>query len=203
MNDSQSWNEGYKMSKEEKIILAAIDVFREKGVEKTKVSDIVKSAGIAQGTFYLYFPSKLSVMPAIAAVMVEKIMSEVNHRFQKNESIEGQLEQIVDAVFYLTKEYRDVFALVYAGITQTEHLKEWETIYAPFYEWMNNFLKQAQNAGDIRDSLNTERSSKLIIGLIESAAEQIYLYDDLDEENATLQKQELLDFLHHALGLRI
>lgn len=83
MNDSQSWNEGYKMSKEEKIILAAIDVFREKGVEKTKVSDIVKSAGIAQGTFYLYFPSKLSVMPAIAAVMVEKIMSEVNHRFQK------------------------------------------------------------------------------------------------------------------------
>lgn len=82
-------------------------------------------------------------------------------------------------------------------------MKEWETIYAPFYEWMNNFLKQAQNAGDIRDSLNTERSSKLIIGLIESAAEQIYLYDDLDEENATLQKQELLDFLHHALGLRI
>ncbi|MEK4092057.1 TetR family transcriptional regulator [Viridibacillus sp. FSL H8-0110] len=191
------------MSKEEKIILAAIDVFREKGVEKTKVSDIVKSAGIAQGTFYLYFPSKLSVMPAIAAVMVEKIMSEVNHRFQENESIEGQLNQIVDAVFYLTKEYRDVFALVYAGITQTEHLKEWETIYAPFYEWMNNFLKQAQNAGDIRDSLITERSSKLIIGLIESAAEQIYLYDDLDEENATLQKQELLDFLHHALGLRI
>lgn len=120
------------MSKEEKIILAAIDVFREKGVEKTKVSDIVKSAGIAQGTFYLYFPSKLSVMPAIAAVMVEKIMSEVNHRFQENESIEGQLDQIVDAVFYLTKEYRDVFALVYAGITQTEHLKEWETIYAPF-----------------------------------------------------------------------
>ncbi|KOO51584.1 TetR family transcriptional regulator [Viridibacillus arvi] len=191
------------MSKEEKIILAAIDVFREKGVEKTKVSDIVKSAGIAQGTFYLYFPSKLSVMPAIATIMVEKIMSEVNHRFQDNASIEDKLEQIVDAVFYLTKEYRDVFALVYAGITQTEHLKEWETIYAPFYEWMNNFLKQAQNAGDIRDSLNTERSSKLIIGLIESAAEQIYLYDDFDEENAAIQKQELLNFLHHALGLRI
>ncbi|MEK4760105.1 TetR family transcriptional regulator [Viridibacillus sp. FSL E2-0187] len=191
------------MSKEEKIILAAIDVFREKGVEKTKVSDIVKSAGIAQGTFYLYFPSKLSVMPAIATIMVEKIMSEVNHRFQDNASIEDKLEQIVDAVFYLTKEYRDVFALVYAGITQTEHLKEWETIYAPFYEWMNNFLKQAQNAGDIRDSLNTERSSKLVIGLIESAAEQIYLYDDFDEENATIQKQELLNFLHHALGLRI
>lgn len=191
------------MSKEEKIILAAIDVFREKGVEKTKVSDIVKSAGIAQGTFYLYFPSKLSVMPAIATIMVEKIMSEVNHRFQHNASIEDKLEQIVDAVFYLTKEYRDVFALVYAGITQTEHLKEWETIYAPFYEWMNNFLKQAQNAGDIRDSLITERSSKLVIGLIESAAEQIYLYDDFDEENATIQKQELLNFLHHALGLRI
>jgi hypothetical protein len=35
-----------------RIVYAAIEVFQEKGVEKTKISDIVKLAGIAQGTFY-------------------------------------------------------------------------------------------------------------------------------------------------------
>ncbi len=81
-------------------------------------------------------------------------------------------------------------------------MKEWENIYAPYYEWMNNFLYEAQQQGIIRPSLNTTRSSKLIIGLIESAAEQIYLYDDSEEETIKMQKLELLDFLHHALGLR-
>lgn len=190
------------MSKEEKIIQAAIEVFREKGIEKTKVSDIVKAAGIAQGTFYLYFPSRLSVMPAIAKVMVEKIIAAINDGISKQEPFAKQLEKVVDIVFSLTKEYRDVFALIYAGITQTEHMKEWENIYAPYYEWMNHFLIEAQQQGTIRASLNTTRSSKLIIGLVESAAEQIYLYDDSEEETIRLQKLELLDFLHHALDLR-
>ncbi|MEY9979366.1 TetR family transcriptional regulator [Lysinibacillus sp. RC79] len=190
------------MSKEEKIIQAAIEVFREKGIEKTKVSDIVKAAGIAQGTFYLYFPSRLSVMPAIAKVMVEKIIAAINDGISKQEPFAKQLEKVVDIIFSLTEEYRDVFALIYAGITQTEHMKEWENIYAPYYEWMNNFLYEAQQQRTIRASLNTTRSSKLIIGLVESAAEQIYLYDDSEEESIRLQKLELIDFLHHALGLR-
>jgi len=190
------------MSKEEKIIQAAIEVFREKGFEKTKVSDIVKAAGIAQGTFYLYFPSRLSVMPAIAKVMVEKIIAAIKEGISIQEPFAKQLEKVVDIVFSLTEDYRDVFALIYAGITQTEHMKEWENIYAPYYEWMNDFLYKAQQQGIIRPSLNTTRSSKLIIGLVESAAEQIYLYDDSEEESIRLQKLELLDFLHHALGLR-
>lgn len=190
------------MSKEDKIIQAAIDVFREKGVEKTKVSDIVKKAGIAQGTFYLYFPSRLSVMPAIAKVMVDKIIAAIEQGVPANESFEIQLERVVDIVFSLTEEYRDVYALIYAGITQTEHLKEWESIYAPYYEWIHGFLAKAQQQGMIRDSINTAYSAKFFIGLVESAAEQIYLYDDSKEEEAQLQKKELLAFLHHALGLR-
>lgn len=44
--------------KYEKILKAAIDVIPEKGLDKTSISDIVKKAGVAQGTFYLYFSSK-------------------------------------------------------------------------------------------------------------------------------------------------
>ena len=44
----------------------------------------MKLAGIAQGTFYLYFPSKLSVMPAIAEVMVEKMILAVKEKVQND-----------------------------------------------------------------------------------------------------------------------
>lgn len=190
------------INKKEKIIAAAVQVFQEKGIEKTKVSDIVKLAGIAQGTFYLYFPSKLSVMPAIAEVMVEKIMVEVKNDVDENAAISVQLSQIVNAIFRVTKDYREVLALIYAGLSTDDNLKKWETIYDAFYSWMSEFLTNAKLNGQIRNSVQPERTSKLLIALIEAAAEQIYLYDAVNDEEEKMQKSELIMFLEHALGIQ-
>ncbi len=188
------------MDKNQRMIEAAIAVFSELGIEKAKVSDIVKRAGVAQGTFYLYFPSKLAVMPAIAEVMVDKMIHEIEASV-KHPSFYQQLEELVDVIFTLTRGYRDIFALIYAGLASTEYLKEWEAIYAPYYAWMTAFLENGKSEGVIRPSVNSERTGKLIIGLIESAAEQVYLYDSTDT-CASTQKQEVLDFLRHALASR-
>lgn len=190
------------MDKREKIIKAAIEVFKEKGIEKTKISDIVKLAGIAQGTYYLYFPSKLSVMPAIAEVMVEKTIAAVKEEVQDDTAFSARLAQVVDAIFMITRDYREILALIYAGLASTEHIKEWETVYKPFYSWISQFLSEAKASGIIRDSIQVERTSKLFIGLVESAAEQIYLYDNRQDDQAEVQKAEVLDFLTHALRIQ-
>ncbi|MBJ8106476.1 MULTISPECIES: TetR family transcriptional regulator [Bacillus cereus group] len=190
------------MNKKEKIVYAAIDVFQEKGVEKTKISDIVKLAGIAQGTFYLYFPSKLSVMPAIAEVMVEKMILAVKEKVQNDAPFSSKVEQVIDAVFNFIAEYREIQALMYAGLASTEHIKEWEAVYEPLYMWLSEFLSEAKEAGEIRDSVHAERAAKLFIALVESAAEQVYLYDHKDDEQVGLQKAEVLDFLTHALHIK-
>lgn len=189
------------MGKRTAIIQAAIAAFQENGVEKTKISDIVKKAQIAQGTFYLYFPSKLALMPAIAEVMVEKTMEVVQKTVKEKALFERKLELLVDAIFLVTEEYHDVLALIYSGLAATEHLKEWETVYAPFYEWLSQFLQEGKAKGEIRSSIQPDRTAKLIIGLIESAAEQIYLYDVSQEDQARIQKAEVNEFLRYALGM--
>ncbi|HEK9101728.1 TetR family transcriptional regulator [Bacillus pfraonensis] len=190
------------MNKKEKIVYAAIEVFQEKGVEKTKISDIVKLAGIAQGTFYLYFPSKLSVMPAIAEVMVEKMIHAVKEKVQNNEPFSKKVMQVIDAVFDFIEENREIQALMYAGLASTEHIKEWEAVYEPLYMWLSQFLSEAKDLGAIRNSIHVERTAKLCIALVESAAEQVYLYDHKQDDQVDLQKAEVLDFLTHALDIR-
>lgn len=190
------------MSKKEAIVHAAIQEFREKGIEKTTVSHIVKAAGIAQGTFYLYFPSKLALMPVIAEEMVEKTMEIVKENIEEDASFEKKIEQLVDAIFLVAKEYNEIQALIYAGLASTEHLKEWETVYAPFYEWISELIKEAVEENVVRKSMNIDRTAKLLIGLVESAAEQVYLYDNTDEEEVRKQKDEVLSFLFHALGVK-
>lgn len=191
------------MDKRERIVSAAIDVFREQGIEKTKISDIVKRAGIAQGTFYLYFPSKLSLMPAIAEVMVEKTMEIVQAKVSKTAAFPVRLDQLVDAIFEVSEEYHEMQALIYSGLASTEHLKKWETVYAPFYEWISESLQQAIEDQIIRDSVNPARTAKLVIGLVESAAEQIYLYDANKEDEAVVQKEEVKQFLRFALSINL
>ena len=44
---------------------AAQALFLEKGVEATTISEITEAAGVAKGTFYVYFPSKQEMLAAL------------------------------------------------------------------------------------------------------------------------------------------
>jgi len=187
------------VDKREKIVQASIEVFKEKGIEKTKISDIVKRADIAQGTFYLYFPSKLSVMPAVAEQIVLNFMKRIEATVSSEASLKEQLNQLVDAIFHVTGEFRDVSAIVYAGISTTEHITKWETIYTPLYEQVAAILEKNQSRNLIRDTIEPIRTSQLLLGLIESAAEQVFLFNEYEADNEAKQKAELLTFLEHAL----
>lgn len=59
--------------KRAELAAAAATVFSERGVAGTAVSDIVRAAGVAQGTFYLYFDSKDDVLLAVAEQFVAEV----------------------------------------------------------------------------------------------------------------------------------
>lgn len=187
------------MDKRERIIQAAIDVFSDKGIEKTTISEIVKKAGIAQGTFYLYFPSKLAVMPAIAEVMVHKILDGLTSGVKEG-SFSQQIEDIIQVIFNITNEYKELTKLLYTGLTQTQYVGNWEDIYSPLYNWMEDLLQRGKEAHAIYSDVNVTYTAKIIIGSIESVAEQVYLYDQLDEESIAGYKKELYKFVINALG---
>lgn len=54
-----------KMEKKIKIIDTAFSLFREHSINETAIDDIVKAAGIARGTFYLYFKDKSDLLEQI------------------------------------------------------------------------------------------------------------------------------------------
>ena len=59
------------------LVEAAVAVFLEKGVKAASVDDIVRTAGVAKGTFYLYFETKDDVVNAVAERMVEDVATRV------------------------------------------------------------------------------------------------------------------------------
>lgn len=66
-----------RRAREAQILRAAKEVFAARGYHATGVSDIIQRAGIARGTFYLYFPSKHAVLERLLQDVVEEIHSRV------------------------------------------------------------------------------------------------------------------------------
>ncbi len=184
--------------KYDKILQAAIEVISEKGLDKTSISDIVKRAGVAQGTFYLYFRSKNALVPAIAENLLSLSLEKIKERAKTATDFLSTLEVMIDETYKTTDEYRDVLVLCYSGLAFDYSLETWEAIYLPYYNWFEEVLNQAVRKEEVIKRLNVKWTAKTMINLIENAAELFYIGR---EQDVTLEqsKEELFQFLKRSL----
>lgn len=64
-------------TRKEELLAAASALFRKNGVDRTAVSDIVREAHVAQGTFYNYFQSKDEIFAAVLEQATADMMEEM------------------------------------------------------------------------------------------------------------------------------
>ena len=65
-----------KQLKEKDLFLSAYNLFIENGIEKTSIDDISKNAGVAKGTFYLYFSDKYDILNKLILQKSNEIIKE-------------------------------------------------------------------------------------------------------------------------------
>jgi len=180
-----------------KILQAAISTISEKGLDKTSISDIVKKAGVAQGTFYLYFSSKKALIPAIAENLLNITLNEIKNVTANKQDIWEIIQIMIDETFKQTKSYKEVIILCYSGLAIEHSMEKWEAIYQPYYHWLENILEEAVAQQKIIKKININWTAKLIINLIESAAERFYATETLEKLEAF--KEETFFFLKRSL----
>jgi AcrR family transcriptional regulator len=177
---------------------AAKEIIAVKGLEKTTISDIVKKAGVAQGTFYLYFSSKNAVVPAIAEEYLENLFARIKEQAKGTPAFFDLLRVLIGETFKATKQSQDVLELCYSGFAITRAFEQWEIIYQPYYAWLEQQLNKAKEAGEVRLLLNTGQTVRMIINLIEGAAERLYLFQEKDI-SVQAMKDELFIFIKNAI----
>jgi TetR/AcrR family fatty acid metabolism transcriptional regulator len=89
-------------ARREQLISAAAGRIAQQGVAGTTVSDVVKAAGVAQGTFYLYFDSKDDVILAVVERFAETMASAVREAVrQPGVSAVDELRALCTALSHL------------------------------------------------------------------------------------------------------
>lgn len=91
-----------KQLKRESLLNTAFELFTTKGINNTSISDIVERAGVAKGTFYLYFKDKYDINNKL-------IMHKANQLFDvAMEQLNAtDLEMLEDKILFLVNNILD------------------------------------------------------------------------------------------------
>ena len=94
------------------ILAAARAVFDEKGYESATVADVVKRAGVAQGTFYLYFDSKRDAVLELARQPMEEISNRMDAAAVAGGTFEELLRGSLAMAFQFERSNMDVCRMI-------------------------------------------------------------------------------------------
>lgn len=166
-----------KNERYQEILAAARNVFAEKGFDDTKVSEIAQMAGVAKGTFYIYFPSKLDLVLALVREMQGKILSEAEKVINLKGNHFEKLIEVIKTAFNVMKSYHDVFPMFNAvSAFKTDQWKVEKEIRRPYYHFLKKLIENGQKSGEFNSHLNAEMTAILIVGMVEHVAHECFVY---------------------------
>ncbi len=79
------------------LIEAAMKVFGQKGYARATISEIVKEAGVAQGTFYVYFESKEDILDAVAGHVLQDIVDITSEISRSDKTAVEKVQEMIRA----------------------------------------------------------------------------------------------------------
>ena len=101
-----------KLARREAILAAARKVFARKGFEGSTIVDIAREAGVASGTVYLYYASKLDLFAALNARLFQ-VINQALLAAGAPPDVPGGTRARMSAVFEACSRHRDLLRLVF------------------------------------------------------------------------------------------
>ncbi len=88
-----------KRRKLDQLLDSAFELFSSNDIQNVSISDIVKQAGIAKGTFYLYFKDKYELQRALIKRESRRVFEEAYRIYQEND-----IRDFEDGVIFLINQ---------------------------------------------------------------------------------------------------
>ena len=97
----------------QELLAAATRVLAEKGVDRTKITDIAAAADVGVGTFYLHFPDKEALFDAVVEETVRRLKATVDAAREKARGPLAKIQAANRAFFRFARDNREVFKIVF------------------------------------------------------------------------------------------
>jgi TetR/AcrR family transcriptional regulator, fatty acid metabolism regulator protein len=155
--------------KRQRILDAAVRVFARKGYFASRVSDVAKAAGIADGTVYLYFKSKDDVLVSL----FDEVMSEhVEAGRREVAAIDGAPEKLLAIAQHhlrLLGGNRELAIVFQVELRQsTKFMAHFSATWLKdYFDLLQGVIEAGQREGSIRKELRRKLASHAFFGILD------------------------------------
>ena len=170
-------------------------MFGAKGFEGASIAEITQRAGVALGTFYVYFPDKESVF----VELVDELGARLRRRLSLatrglSERLEAERAGLT-AFFDFLREHRELYRIV----RQAEFVDEavFRRYYQRLAEGYAEALKGAMERGEVR-RVDPECLAYCLMGIGDFLGMRWVLWSDADARDRVVE--QAMAFIRHGLA---
>lgn len=175
------------------ILDVALQLFATRGYHKTKVSDIVQAAGVAQGTFYWYFKSKEAIALEIIDNGQNSLITVISQGYRESKGTVQEVvkasEKLFEDFFTYSQQNHDFMKLLLQGIETEDSVKTaiFETRQKLEEAFQNN-IRRATELGILPQN-DPALQSAMLVSLVEGLLER-WLFSP-GQQHSVLQKKSV------------
>lgn len=195
-----------KNHRKEEVILAALEVFKKKGIENTKMTDIAEKAEIGVASVYRYFKTKPDLAVEAACKFWSDEISKLYKYYTEEEFLEKnsitKVKELLEIYLKLYKEHQDFIRFidefdryVVKENISMERLKAYEKSIIDLKPLLINVLEQGKEEGTIRKDLNSEQFYFSINHALMCLSEKLILRGNILESDEYVQGEEQLKMI--------
>ena len=177
------------MDKKQLIIEAAIKVFARDGLEKGKIADIAKEAGIGKGTVYEYFRSKDEIFQAIEYYMFKDFNLIFDQLRSSSLSPTQKLISLMENALDMFMEMGDILLILMELWAQAGRGHVHGSDHSLFVEYYDDYRKRVESiledgikTGELRE-MNKEGVATLLLAFMDGLVWQFVMLKDSKKFN--------------------
>ncbi len=155
--------------KRDRILRAAVKVFAKSGFHATRVSEVAKAAGVADGTIYLYFKSKEELLVSLFEDRVQKLLQFMKDELPKEPTAAARLRALVHMQLGLLEGERELAEVITVILRQSTRLmKEFAAPhFLAYLEAIGEIIAEGQSRGEFRKDVSPSIAARAIFGALD------------------------------------
>ena len=132
-----------------RIINAATKIFAKKGFFQAKVSEIAKEAKVADGTIYLYFENKDSILISLFEEQMKRVLNNMREEISKETDAVKKIERFALNHLKLIEQNKDMAEIIQVELRQSsKFMKEYKNEkFAEYLNLIGDIIQEGQEEG--------------------------------------------------------
>jgi TetR/AcrR family transcriptional regulator, fatty acid metabolism regulator protein len=159
---------GPSADKYESILLAAIRVFANNGYFSSKVADVARDAGVADGTVYLYFKNKEDLLISIFNYTLDEAIERARTELATTDDPAEKLRLIARLHLGMLSRDENLAKVFQVELRQLKFMAQFSTTkLSAYFEFIRTTIEEGQQRGIFRANIDPQVAAKYLYGALD------------------------------------